>query len=330
MSIEFIPKYSAPGGRFDREIANLHNLFDGSLNRYELWLEAYRGDLDAVKRCVEQKGTSQKPNGENRAPIDVAAMNGHLHVVKYLAENGEKYLDSCSTGAIRLAARNGHLQIVRYLLLVEDGWLGVGTTVMSQFIHVENLDMVKHLVEVEHVVVDERDSLNRTALTIAATLYNVDIASYLLSKHADINPISDDDGAPRADESPLRNAAHYGLDRMVNFLLDNGANLEASDGYGRTALMMATIDNHFSTANLLILRGANINPTDFWGQTPIHFAAAMGKRRMVELFIRRGADISILCKNGRFPWQAAKDNCHYELSADMNNPAFLERFIHDE
>ena len=44
-------------------------------------------------------------------PIDIAAKNGHLEVVKYLHCVG-KYGDKCT---INLAAKNGHLEVVKYL-----------------------------------------------------------------------------------------------------------------------------------------------------------------------------------------------------------------------
>ena len=70
--------------------------------------------------------------------------------------------------------------------------------------------------------------------------------------------------------TPLIYAAFYGLTNKVRRLLQRGAEIEARDRFGRTALLLA-VGNH---ANLEVVRellkwGADVNTRDDRGETPL-------------------------------------------------------------
>jgi ankyrin repeat protein len=48
--------------------------------------------------------------------LRVAALNGHLEIVKYLVEHGAD-IHIWEDEALRVASFNGHLEVVKYLLL---------------------------------------------------------------------------------------------------------------------------------------------------------------------------------------------------------------------
>ena len=281
-------------------------------DRYCLWLCAFKGQLVMTRLLVEDQRVSQKPWAHNRAPIVVAAMNGHLEVVKYLAENGEGYLGSVDL-AIKFAARKSHLEIVRYLL-VEGGTLCEGKTILTEFIRVENIKIVKHLVDVEHVDINERDCYGRTALMLAAYVDSIEIASYLITKLADVNAVSS--GESTENENPLRNAAEKGLVGMCTLLLDKGAFIDSCDGLGRTALMIAVEKEQYEATRMLLLRGANVNCLDHWHQSPVYYAASQGQLAMVKLLYMYGADLNICCEDNKTPVQVATEN-HFHRVAEL-------------
>jgi ankyrin repeat protein len=72
-------------------------------------------------------------------------------------------------------------------------------------------------------------------------------------------------------------AAAEGDEKLVEALIDIGADLEATDPDGRTALMWAALEGQADIAEILLLRGAEIDVTDNDGGTaqpmpPIGFA----------------------------------------------------------
>ena len=90
-----------------------------------------------------------------------------------------------------------------------------------------------------------------------------------------------------AEKTPLHWAAGHGLTGMASRLLQNGADLEAVDQFGRTAL-------HYAVAfpdmvNLLIDAGIDVDATDVFGRTALH--EALQYPETVSLLISAGADV---------------------------------------
>lgn len=67
----------------------------------------------------------------------------------------------------------------------------------------------------------------------------------------------------------LIRAAQDGKTEIVGVLLDNGANIDATDHMGATALMAAAKWGCSDVVDLLIRRKANVNQRDMYGQTAL-------------------------------------------------------------
>jgi ankyrin repeat protein len=76
--------------------------------------------------------------------------------------------------------------------------------------------------------------------------------------------------------TPLAYAAYQGHDRIVHFLLERGARVDADarDGrsYVNTPLMMAAIQGHRKTTDSLLRAGANPRVRGYHGQTAAELA----------------------------------------------------------
>ena len=91
---------------------------------------------------------------------------------------------------------------------------------------------------------------------------------------------------------------------MVRLLLGRGANVNAKDDRGQTALMYVSNDE---IARLLIQRGADINLKGDEGMTMLLRAASEGRLDVVRLLLSRGASIDAEDFMGRTPLIAAID-----------------------
>jgi ankyrin repeat protein len=106
-------------------------------------------------------------------------------------------------------------------------------------------------------------------------------------------------GAP-----PLMYAALYGDAAVVRQLIDSGANANASNDVGATALMWAIDDP--DKVLLLLEHGADPNATSAENQTPLTIALAnKASAAVVNLLLEHGANVDVKSYRGRNPFVAA-------------------------
>ena len=112
--------------------------------------------------------------------------------------------------------------------------------------------------------------------------------------------------APR--ENRLILASEAGDLAMVKSLLAQGANVEARDVRGRTALLAATHANRVEVARLLIAAGADVNARDAIEDSPYLYAGAEGRLEILKLTLAAGADLK---STNRYGGTALIPACHH-------------------
>ncbi|KAL7917246.1 hypothetical protein ACQKWADRAFT_307277 [Trichoderma austrokoningii] len=104
-------------------------------------------------------------------------------------------------------------------------------------------------------------------------------------------------------------AAVGGHERVIELLIEQGADLEAEDTeYGWRPLSIAAKKGHEAAVKLLIERGADIEAKEtFQGQTPLSVAIREKQEAVVKLLIGRGADIEVMDDEGQTPLSVATE-----------------------
>ncbi|KAK3244242.1 hypothetical protein CYMTET_46138 [Cymbomonas tetramitiformis] len=92
-------------------------------------------------------------------------------------------------------------------------------------------------------------------------------------------------------------AADFGLVEVVRELLEKGAEVDAEDGKGCTALTVALYCGQAGTARALLEAGAGVNAGT--GRRPVHAAAMMGTVEMVRELVEKGAEVDAEDREGR-------------------------------
>lgn len=72
---------------------------------------------------------------------------------------------------------------------------------------------------------------------------------------------------------------------MAEFLLEQGADVNAQDKGGLIPLHNASSYGHLDLAALLIKHNTTVNATDNWGFTPLHEAAQKGRTQLSALLV---------------------------------------------
>ncbi|KAK3682066.1 hypothetical protein B0T22DRAFT_413086 [Podospora appendiculata] len=93
-----------------------------------------------------------------------------------------------------------------------------------------------------------------------------------------------------APTSPVHMAALKGQSKILEILLNKGANINALDSTGRTPLHCAVEGERMDTVKLLLDRGADMTCLDSKGISALHVAVEKGMEDAVILLIDKGAD----------------------------------------
>jgi len=164
-----------------------------------------------------------------------------------------------------------------------------------------------------------------TPLQWAAELGNRQLASILIAAGARVN-----------ETGPMgRSALHCANDQLgvIRLLIEKGADVNARDREGESALDEAAWHGSFDTVALLLAHGARINESETkTGATPINEAAYKGHARLVEYLLQFKPDLEIPDKHGYRPLDNAirmgKEDCALLLLAaagDQQTPEFFQK-----
>ncbi|KAK3255287.1 hypothetical protein CYMTET_35523, partial [Cymbomonas tetramitiformis] len=96
-------------------------------------------------------------------------------------------------------------------------------------------------------------------------------------------------------------------------LLEKGAEVDAEDGEGRSALTMALAGGKEAAARALLEAGAGVNAGT--GRRPLHAAAERGTVEMVRELVEKGADVDAEDGEGRTALTVALE---HDLDEDLD------------
>ena len=91
----------------------------------------------------------------------------------------------------------------------------------------------------------------------------------------------------------LQRAARNGHAEVCRLLLEQGADVNATNWLGLTPLFLAAWRGHVEVCRLLLERGANVHAVTRNNDTPLHDAARNGQADVCRLLIERGADVHV-------------------------------------
>lgn len=128
---------------------------------------------------------------------------------------------------------------------------------------------------------------------------------------------------------------------VVETLLRAGADVDARNLYGQTALVGAMLDIYYdyhrniqSHTELLLKYGADANIADIRGWTPFHYAAQRGSMSCIELLLRAGGNTNAVSAKGETPlWillaKGWRDAAKFLLQngCDINQPVCSKNLL---
>jgi ankyrin repeat protein len=111
-------------------------------------------------------------------------------------------------------------------------------------------------------------------------------------------------------KTPLHLAAEQGHMQIVEYLVENGANVNAATPESNgavTPLRFAIGNDDYQMVRYLIQNGADVNQANEAGWTPIMTAARVGNRDIIQLLLEQGAELDVRTDDGLTPVRIASN-----------------------
>lgn len=243
-------------------------------------------DINSAHELL-QRGADLETRGTNGlTPLMMAAEHGDMDMVRLLLDAGANAKAKDEQGEIALtqAARVGFTDVVK-LLVKRSGIKGKNQALFGA-------------VEGGPVVIQLADAGGYNPAPVLESPW-VSTVKILLAQGAELEARRDENG-----DTPLIAAAAFAETDVVALLLQRGADINATDNAGNTALMsaacecaVATMNSAYDVVKVLLKKGADVNARSTDGATAlINAAAGFGDVSIVKLLLDHGAD------------PAAKDN----------------------
>ncbi len=105
-------------------------------------------------------------------------------------------------------------------------------------------------------------------------------------------------------------AALHKLERVRHLIENVGLHPDASYAGKPTALCYAVLKPHFRLMNYLLERGADANAVDRLGMTPLHYATLGGNQLCAAFLVCKGARTDLVNVVGRTPLDLTDDAPH--------------------
>jgi len=282
--------------------------------------------MECIKHLLRAGADPNIRNSRHETPLTKVVRIHQVEAVEAVKEllnyEADPSASSAYGTAAHLAARLGHISILEKLIEFNSDINARDIrdyTPLHYAVEHDHLPIVELLLQ-HDANLEARDNRYHTPLHFASELYRPSILQLLLNQEVNVNPRNDEDSTPLH----LASWPHESSLECVKLLLAKGADPNAYDAYGETALHHAVLQRpedptyHVSAeiVKALIFSGADPNTPavgipGYDGGIPqlctaLHVAAGSGNLAAVELLINSGGDPNAKDFNGETPFDKAR------------------------
>jgi ankyrin repeat protein len=274
---------------------------------------AIKGHTNIVAKLLAKGAKINLATEFGWTPLATACRNGNEETVSLLLTREDIEIDARDDDGftpLNAAADNGHASIVSKLLAKgaavdissNSGWIPLTAACQQGYV-----ETIKALVADERTDINGQDGAGWTPLGMASQHGREDAVNFLLAHRA-----IDIDRVDREGWTALKNASHHGRVRMVDLLLNKGAQVDIPDNKGWTALMGASKWGHYGICRRLLEHHANVNLANSEKSIALHWASHRGYANLVTLLVENKADRSLRNQDGCTPLHLASQQGYAE------------------
>jgi ankyrin repeat protein len=250
---------------------------------FPVGLAACSGSVENLRRLVDAGAdvNAASPKGYTALIKCIYRLHGSdrlAPIAKQLVEYGANL--NCQTdygeSPLSVASRLGRFDIIRVLLDAGADASPLGWTTLLSIVAIGSCDDLKQLLQHSHIG-DERDSFGRTPGILAATIGSLEKGQLLHSAGWGVNERG------RNQESALMCCASANHSEMLSWLIDAGAELDAVDDVGNSALIQAAQSGSAKCVALLLTAGANARLVNTYSETAMSSASSVEVVRALQV-----------------------------------------------
>lgn len=317
------------------------------MGRTPLHHACLKGNKRVVSLLLTRDTPIEVAGYDGITPIHCAVSSGSLSILEKLVEQVEEHskhgresashVDRNGRLPIHWAAAQGRMDLVRLLKGDINRTDRYGWTCIHLAVLYKNDSLLECIVKELSADINLRDYHSRTPLQLAMEVQSWEAFGVLIQAGAQIDVQGKDGSSLLHIAVGQMETAETGITQIVIAkLIDAGADVNATDSEGRTALLLAAKNGMTDAATLLIDRGADvsvktkdkrtalhmavrsrsitdkllehgafIDAKDIKGCTPLYLASKEGTAEAAALLIDRGADVAIAAEDGRTPLHMA-------------------------
>ncbi|MBI9069293.1 MAG: ankyrin repeat domain-containing protein [Salinivirgaceae bacterium] len=269
----------------------------------------WAGSGQSVEMCdflVKERGLDIKwKNYSGKYPVEVAIAFGQLETAKYFFNKGIPYNQKNSSGGsyLHTAAQRGRVNIAEFLIekgldinaMDEDGSTPLNEAALSG-----NAELVKLLVE-KGAKVNPKDCFGGNCNKVEGSpLHNAvwhtpDVIQYLVKNGAKLNAVNENG------QTPLHVAAGSRCTDCFKELVELGSDLSAKDNKGKTPLHIAIKREKMDIVEYILTKNIDLNTKDNTGKTPLHYTAIAGYHDLVKTMVNKNANVNEKDNEGKTP-----------------------------
>ena len=163
-----------------------------------------------------------------------------------------------------------------------------------------DLERVKYLLSQDMSLLNAREKIGHTPLSLAAAYGRYDIFKFLLEQGADVNNITS------TNTTPMHSACMHDNTEMIELLFEYGADscLKVKDIFGEyTPMLRAVQCGSKKVVALLFKKGANPGEKTKEGWNALHLAAICGHRHLYKMLTDIGVSLIEIDLEGKRPME---------------------------
>ncbi|GBM99855.1 Ankyrin-1 [Araneus ventricosus] len=258
----------------------------------KLFVALGEGNMKDVEECVREGADVYGKDCNLWTCLHFAGKAPDIAAVEWILKQGVD-INAKSTAAqtvLHIAAKFNGIELVRFLVELQHISLEIcdsnGKTPLHVAVENQSNDVVKYISELE-ISTTRKDKDGFTPLHTAIYRQNTDAAKILLEKETNV-----DENKWHINFTPLHIATMSEDLDLVELLIAKKASADSRCDFGNTSLHLATLKGNYGIVKVLVANSADVNAENEAGSTPLHNAAASGSTEAVEVLLEHGSDIN--------------------------------------